>query len=304
MNSNFSRRRFLQGLAGLLAASPLDGIAAPAANTESFRFVFMTDLHLMRGGAKRSAQGTAACLQAIEKLDPRPDFLLVGGDLVHDAPFATIADANREYDLLLKTWHDNTSLHAHWIFGNHDLTATQLPAPPVADPRYAKGLFQQRLDTPKLFYSFDVKGWHFVIMDDVALLPDRNFEGRIPDDELAFLRADLQLHAAQPTILCTHIPFVSSLPSFHGKIPPYALCHNATALTGDFPGHNIRAVLAGHLHQYEKNVVGGVPFYNSGAVCANWWAGPLDGCPEGFAVVDLAADGTLKFDYRGYGWKA
>jgi len=304
MTSEFSRRRFIQGLLATLAASQLDGLAAPAASAESFRFVFITDLHMMPGGAQRSAQGIAACLQAVEKLDPRPDFILVGGDLIHDAPSATIADANREYDLFLKTWHDNTSLPAHWVVGNHDLTATQLPSPPVSDPGYSKGLFQQRLDAPKLFYSFDVKGWHFVIMDDVALLPNRDYEGRILDDELAFLRADLQAHAAQPTILATHIPFITTLPSFHGKIPPQALCKNAAALTGDFPGHNIRAVLAGHLHQYEKNMIGGVPFYNSGAVCANWWAGPLEGCPEGFAVVDLGADGSLKFDYRSYGWKA
>jgi hypothetical protein len=28
------------------------------------------------------------------------------------------------------------------------------------------------------------------------------------------------------------------------------------------------------------------------------------GCPEGFGVVDVGADGAVKFDYRTYGWKA
>jgi hypothetical protein len=28
------------------------------------------------------------------------------------------------------------------------------------------------------------------------------------------------------------------------------------------------------------------------------------GCPEGYGVVDLGADGSVKFDYRTYGWKA
>jgi Icc protein len=160
-------------------------------------------------------------------------------------------------------------------------------------------------------------------MDDIALQPDWNYEGRLVDDELAFLKADLQAHAATPTILCTHIPLISAMPfaaslaqaaGFKVKAPKDAVCTNATALTDDFPGHNIRAVLAGHLHHYEQNDLGGVPFYNSGAVCGNWWKGstvagdwwkgPLKECPEGFAVVDLGADGSVKFDYRTYGWKA
>jgi Icc protein len=308
-----SRRRFLQGLLGALATSQLDGLAAPPAPGGSFRFAFLTDLHLLKGGALHSAQGIAMCLQAVESLQPRPDFILVGGDIVNDARQMTILDANREYDLFLKTWHDNTDLPAYWTFGNHDLTATSLSDPPVTDPRYAKGLFQQRLGLSKLFYSFDHKGWHFVVMDDIALLPDKSYEGLLFDDELAFLHADLQAHAAKPMILCTHIPLMSGLPfaidlakatGFHVKTPKNLVCTNAGALTSDFPGHNIRAVLAGHLHRYEQLQLGRVPIYNSGAVCGNYWKGPMFGCPEGYGVVDLGADGSVKFDYRTYGWKA
>jgi Icc protein len=312
--SSFSRRRFLQGLFGMLAASQLDGLGAPAASAPAgaFRFAFLTDLHLLKGGALHSAQGIAMCLQAVENLHPKPDFILVGGDIVNDARQMTIFDANREYDLFLKTWHDNTSLPAHWTFGNHDLTATGLPNAPVNDPLYSKGLFKQRLGLSKLFYSFDHQGWHFVVLDDIALLPDKSYEGLLFDDELAFLHADLAAHSARPTILCTHIPFFSALPfalslaqatGFNVKAPKNLVCTNATTAINDFPGHNIRAVLAGHLHRYERNDFSGVPFYNSGAVCGNYWKGPMLGCPEGFGVVDLGTDGSVKFDYRTYGWK-
>jgi Icc protein len=308
-----SRRHFLQGLFAALAASQLDGFATPPAPTGGFRFAFLTDLHLMQGGALHSAQGIAMCLQTVENLNPRPDFILVGGDLVNDARQMTIVDANREYDLFLKTWHDNTDLPAYWTFGNHDLTATSLTDPPVTDPRYGKGLFEQRLGLSKLFYSFDYKGWHFVVMDDIALLSDKSYEGLLFDDELAFLRADLQANAAKPTILCTHIPLFSALPfsitlaqatGFHVKTPKNLVCTNAAAVIDHLSGHNIRAVLAGHLHRYERNDIGGVPFYNSGAVCGNYWKGPMFGCPEGYGVVDLGSDGSVKFDYRTYGWKA
>jgi Icc protein len=313
MSALLSRRRFLQGLLGALAASRLDGVAATPAAAEPFRFAFVTDLHLLRGGALRSVQGIAMCLQAVENLNPRPDFILVGGDLVNDARDLSIYDANLGWDLFLKTWHNNTSLPAYWTFGNHDLCATGVADPPKNDPRYGTGLFKQRLGLSSLFYTFDHRGWHFVVMDDIKLMPDKSYEGLLFDNELAFLRADLQAHAATPTLLCTHIPLYSAIPfaislaqatGFHVKTPKNLVCTNAATLIDDFPGHNIRAVLAGHLHRYEENVISNVPFYNSGAVCGNYWKGPMMGCPEGFGVVDLGADGSVKFDYRTYGWKA
>jgi Icc protein len=312
--TELSRRRFLQGLLGLLAAAPLPGLAAPAQTpAQPFRFAFVTDLHLLRNEALRSAQGIATCLQAVEELNPRPDFILCGGDLVNDTHLLSIGEASRTLDRFLQIWRDNTGLPVHWTFGNHDSCATGAPLKPVNDPLYGKGLFKQRLGLSSLFYTFDHKGWHFVVMDDVALLPDNGYEGLLFDDELAFLRADLQAHAATPTILSTHIPLVSMLPlafgllkatGFHIKSPHSLVCTNSSSLIDDFPGHNIRAVLAGHLHVYESNPMAGVPFYNSGAVCANYWKGPLAGCPEGFGVVDVGAHGSVKFNYHPYGWKA
>lgn len=313
-NSELSRRRFVQGLLGLLAASRLDSFAAPAAGAESFRFAFVTDLHLLKDGAKRSVQGIAQCLQAVEALQPRADFIICGGDLVNDPRQMAFVEAEREYDLFLKTWHGNTRLPTRWTFGNHDLCATGISNPPKTDPRFGKGMFQQKLALSSLFYSFDHRGWHFVVMDDIDLLPDGSYQGRLFDDELAFLKADLQAHAAKPTILCTHIPLYSmmsvsvELAQAAGlpvnKSPKTLVCTNSGSLTNTFPGHNVRAVLAGHLHNYEVNTINGVPYYNSGAVCGNYWKGPMGSCKEGFGVVDLGADGSVKFDYRDYGWKA
>jgi Icc protein len=313
-----SRRRFLERLLGLgaFAATGLDLLGSPpvtSASAGAFRFAFVTDLHMMKDGDLRSVQGIAACLTAVENLKPRPEFILVGGDLVNAARDLTIFEAGKRMDLFLKTWNDNTGLPARWTFGNHDLVATSLRDPPVTDPRYAKGLFKERFRLPQLFYSFDYQGWHFIILDDIALQPDHSYIGELFDDELGFLQADLAAHAANPTIICTHIPILSSLPfsiemaqatGFQVKMPKNLVCTNANLLVDDFPGHNIRAVLAGHLHRYEKLELSGVPIYNSGAVCGNYWKGPMFGCPEGFGVVDLGVDGSVKFDYRTYGWQA
>jgi hypothetical protein len=86
--------------------------------------------------------------------------------------------------------------------------------------------------------------------------------------------------------------------------PKNLVCTNGKAVVDEMAGHNIRAVLAGHLHFQEQLDHHGVPIINCGAVCGNYWKGPNHGCPEGFGVVDLGADGSVKFDYRTYGWKA
>lgn len=318
---SYSRRRFLRQLIGagaltIAGIDPLFSQPAPTSGASAFRFAFVTDLHLLEKGALRSVEGIAAALQAVENLNPRPDFIIAGGDLVHSSRDLSIADAARSMDVFMKTWRDNTSLPAHWVFGNHDLVATSNPAAVTTDPAYAKGLFKSVLGLPKTFYTFDHKGWHFVVLDDIALDATHHYYGSLADEELAFLKADLDAHRHQPTIVTTHIPIMSNIPFgllFKGTlnpplgpggIPKTLVCGNGGIVLGDVPGHNIRGILCGHLHFQEAIELNGVKIVNSGAVCGNYWKGDVRGCPEGFGVVDVGADGSVAFDYRTYGWKA
>lgn len=316
--ARFSRRDFLRQCLGASALTiagldPLFGQDVAPGRAEAFRFAFLTDLHLLQGGALRCVEGIVACLAAVEKLDPRPEFILAGGDLVHSLLDFTLPGAESALDFFLQLWRDHTDLPTYWTFGNHDLAGTNNPYASPADPGYGKGLFQNRLHLPRLFYSFDHKGWHFVILDDIALRTHGYF-GQLFADELAFLKADLDAHRTTPTIVTTHIPIASNLPlelllahgmsQDHQPVPPNLVCTNGDAVIKNFPGHNIRAILSGHLHFHEQLVRQGVPVINSGAVCGNYWKGPVHGCPEGFGVVDLGAKGSVAFDYRGYGWKA
>lgn len=293
---------------------PLFAQNAAPTRAAAFRFAFVTDLHLLQGGALRSVEGIIACLAAVEKLDPRPEFILVGGDLVHSTCDLTVPGAESTFDFFLQIWNEHTSLPAHWTFGNHDLAGTNNPYALAADKDYGKGLFKNRLRLPRLFYSFDCKGWHFVVLDDIAPLPGHGYFGELFEDELAFLKADLDAHRTTPTIVCSHIPIASNLPlelllahhamDDHQPTPRNLVCTNGDAVIEDAPGHHIRAILSGHLHYYEALNRNGVRIINSGAVCGNYWKGPRYDCPEGFGVVDLGADGAVAFDYRTFGWKA
>lgn len=320
-SSLYSRRRFLHQLlgAGAVTVAGLDSLSAQTshaspADTEGFRFAFVTDIHLMKGGAMRSIEGMAACLGAVEKLNPRPEFILVGGDLIHAGRDLTISDAEKNLDLFLSVWNDHTALPAYWVFGNHDLVGTSNQSASPTDKHYGKGLFKDYFQLPHLFYSFDHKGWHFVVLDDIALQLDHTYIGQFFDDELRFLKADLDANKTKPTIICAHIPAMSNLPlglllaraagSHQMPHPKNLVCVNGARLLDAFPGHNIKAVLAGHLHHFEKLENNGVTFINSGAVCGNYWKGAMFSSPEGFGVVDLSATGSVAFDYRSYGWKA
>jgi 3',5'-cyclic AMP phosphodiesterase CpdA len=315
----YSRRRFLRQILGASALTvagldPLFAQNAVPSRAASFRFAFVTDLHLLQGGALRSVEGIVACLAAVEKLNPRPDFILVGGDLVHNTCDFTLPGAVSAFDFFIQIWNRHTDLPTHWAFGNHDLAGTNNPYASRDDKDYGKGLFQNRLRLPRLFYSFDCKGWHFVVLDDIAPQPGHGYIGELFEDELAFLKTDLDAHRATPTIVCAHIPIASNLPfnlllaqgvtDNHKPPPKNLVCTNGDALIEDAPGHNIRAILSGHLHYYETLDRNGVRLINSGAVCGNYWRGPRYGCPEGFGVVDLGADGSVAFDYRTFGWKA
>ena len=296
------------GAVGLVGGESLFGADKTA--PEAFRFAFLTDLHLMPDLGLRSAQGIAACLAEVEKLQPRPDFILVGGDLVHRARDLTIPQAETALDLFLKIWRENTSLPAHWTFGNHDLAGTSNHEVDALDPLYGKGLFKERLHLPELYYGFAHRGWRFLVLDDIALQANHSYVGELFNDELAFAKTSLAAHTSAPTIIGTHIPLISNLPlTLHllkssSPEPNNLVCGNSGQLTKLFPGHNVRAVLCGHLHHYEKLEIDGIPFVNSGAVCGSYWKGAMYGCPEGFGVVDVGADGSVAFDYRNYGWKA
>ena len=312
-----TRRHFVGqlALAGLGAMTGTRWLPAEEERRAPLRVVFATDVHLMQNNALNSAAGLACALDAIEAVDPRPDFILCGGDLTHELPNLDYPDGTKLLDRFLEIWREHTSLPTHFTFGNHDLVATRQSVAKKDDPRFGKGLFCERLHLDKTYYSFDAAGWHFVVLDDVAAHPDGSYNGEYADEQLQFLRSDIAAAGGRPTVLCGHIPSVSIMPTvaglakFAGKnieTPGSLVACNTRALLDVItaPHANVKLMLAGHLHHLEKLAVDGITFLNGGAICGNWWKGAQAGCPEGFTVIDLAPDGALATSYQTFGWRA
>lgn len=318
-----SRRSFLVRTA-LIAGGMATGVRGSRAQTAvlagqpALRVLFATDAHLMVNDALRSEQGLVACLQAVEELRPAPDFCLFGGDLTHESPELDLPAAERLLDRFLTVWHAHTTgLLTFFTFGNHDLAGTKNRAVDRDDPRFGKGLFHSHLGLDRLSYAFEKGGWRFIVLDDVIPEPDGSYLGEFADRELGFLRSELEAHPQAPTVICTHIPAVSVLPNLgicgtvraagtQLETPASLVVSNARDLHRVLveTKANVRLVLAGHLHHLEQIEVDGIRYLTGGAVCGNWWKGAQNGCPEGFTLLDLHQDGTVRAEYQGYGWKA
>ncbi|MBV9999301.1 MAG: metallophosphoesterase [Verrucomicrobia bacterium] len=317
-----SRRGFLVRTA-LIAGGMASGLRGSGAQTATpggapaLRVLFATDAHLMVDDALRSEQGLAACLEAVRELRPEPDFILFGGDLTHETPELDFPSAERLLDRFLTLWRAHTDLPTFFAFGNHDLAGTKNRALDREDPRFGKGLFRSRLGLERLSYAFEKGGWRFIIVDDVTPEPDGSYIGAFGAQELSFLRSELEAHPQAPTVICTHIPPVSVLPSLSitGAVevvgtrletPASLVLANARELHRVLveTKADVKLVLAGHLHHLEEIQVDGVRYLTGGAICGNWWKGSQNGCPEGFTVLDLYPDGTARAEYRSYNWKA
>jgi Icc protein len=300
-----TRRQFLSllGAAGAAAAVSPRSLFAAQAPTESFSFLFITDAHIQP--ELNAAVGTEMAMKKARTF--QADFAINGGDHVFDALGVPKKRSVALFDLYAKTEQD-LGLKVYHTIGNHDVVGLyKASGVPADDPAYGKKLFEDRWG--KLYYSFDHKGYHFVVLDSIGILPENAYEGRIDDAQLRWLAADLAaLPKGTPVIVSVHIPLVSAFSSYVPEVAASEGHHsltvaNASQVLDIFEGHNVIGVLQGHTHINELVQWKGVPYITSGAVSGNWWKGVRMGTPEGFTVVTIE-NGKLTTSYETYGFKA
>jgi len=193
----------------------------------------------------------------------------------------------------------NNTMGNHEIFGVSEGCGVE-----SSHPEFGKNMYQKRIG--QLYYSFDYKGWHFMILDSVQLTPDHSYVGWIDDDQIEWIIQDLQSTAQEnPIVLSTHIPLVSAYPLFSGNPVGDELnsliVSNAAEVLDLYKDHNLKLVLQGHLHIVEDIYIGGIRFITAGAVSANWWEGPREGMEEGFGFFKIKGD-SIEWEYIDFEW--
>jgi 3',5'-cyclic AMP phosphodiesterase CpdA len=288
--------------AALTGAAGLDRSATDAA-PGSFDFVFFTDTHIEP--ELDAAHGCDMCFHKIAGF--KPDFAIMGGDHVFDALSVDRARATMVYDLYEKT-EQTLQMPLYHTIGNHDVFGVSTKSGmTTSDAGYGKKMYEDRVG--RTYYSFDHKGWHFVVLDSIQPTEDREWQARIDDAQLAWLKQDLgRVGAMTPVIVTVHVPLVTAFLSYAESVPKGQKYNtftvdNAHEVLMAFEGHSVVAVLQGHLHINEMVTLKNTQYLTGGAVCGNWWRGLRLGFPEGFTVVS-ARGRKITTRYETYGFKA
>ena len=307
-----NRRHFLRAT-GLASAGLLSNLAYPprmqtfgAPRKGSWSFIHYTDVHVQP--ELRAEEGYRQAVKAMNTVKPKPLLAIAGGDLVFDAFETGYARA----DELFKIYGRITAgldLPVHAAIGNHDLFGIAADAGvSKMHPEFGKKMFAGRVGQGRTYRSFDFRDWHFVILDSIFVTPTSSYEGRIDDEQLAWLQQDLRaVGNKRPVVLVTHIPFFSIFPALQNgstqAVSSSIVIANSKPVLDFCADYNIKLILQGHLHVVEDHRYKGSQYITSGAVCGNWWKGVRMGHPEGFAVYTVQGD-QIEWSYRTYGWQA
>lgn len=272
-----------------------------AKKVEKFTFAFMTDIHVQP--EKRADEGYKAAITEVNAL--KPDFVITGGDLIMDALGVSYERADSQY-VLYQDINKQFTMPVYNTPGNHDVFGIYEKSGVGPDhPEYKYGMFEKRLgDT---YYSFDYKGWHFMVLNSVIETEDRHYIGMIEEEQMNWIRNDLlEVDTLTPIVISTHIPFITVFtqilygefaPDYHGLV-----VENAREVLDLFAGHTLRIVLQGHLHYLEDIEVNGTHFITGGAVSGRWWDGPNHGLEEGFLMIYVKGE-EFCWEYVDYFWE-
>ena len=240
MQSTLKRREFLElaglasaGIAGVVFASALPRAAAAKSPQDDFMFLQMSDTHWGFTGPAVNPDAAVTLEKAVASvnaLERQPDFIVFTGDLTHTT------DDPQERRTRLAQFRDIVSKLK------------------VKDVRFMAGEHDAALDKGEayreffgdLHYTFDHKGIHFIVLDNVS-----DPAGAIGDTQLKWLRADLEhVDRDAPVVVLTHRPLFDLAPDWD-----WATRDGADAVQV-LMSHEYVTVFYGHIHQEHHHQTG------------------------------------------------
>jgi len=268
-----SRRDFLKGAAAAAAAGvvPMSVVKLAFADAaQDFTFAYISDAHIQNiSGNKFVRNWDRGLIRAVAEtnlLNPKPDFVMFGGDL---AQLGTKAELDHGAEILSKL-----SYKTRYVMGEHDYYLDL-------------GEYWSKLFGPH-WYSFDHKGVHFVVLNSILTYDDWTYnkwlsaEQRmlemagldnpngspfmVGEKQRAWLKADLdQVAKTTPVVVFSHSPLQKLYKGWNFWTDD---AEEVQALLKPFDKVN---VIYGHVHQIQYNQVGNIAF---NAVMATAWPWP------------------------------
>jgi 3',5'-cyclic AMP phosphodiesterase CpdA len=204
----------------------------------------------------------------------RPDFVLIGGDMVDDP------NSEDQYDEFMRiTSRIDPAIPVHWVPGNHDV-ATDTVVPTRHSLDHYRAAFGPD------YYSFDVGPLRVVAMNTVVI----DHPEEVPDEwesQFDFLTTNLELAAAEErtVVLAGHHPLFKHDPDEDDDY--WNLPRERRRPILDLAArHRVPMALAGHWHRNAEAAAGALQMITTGAV-----GYPLGDDPSGFRVIELTDEG-------------
>ncbi len=274
MSRTFSRRTFLHqlGAAAAVSALPLSlvEIVWGQEKGESFTFAYISDPHItqIKGASfvENFDKGLQKAVTEANFMFPQPDFVVFGGDL---AQLGKREELDHGMEILSKL-----SVPVHYVIGEHDYYLDL--------GKY----WEEKIS--KLYYSFDHKGIHFVVLN--SILTDDDWTNKrwasaeermgnmarldnpngspfmVKEAQRAWLKADLEkLDKKTPVVVMSHSPLYKIYKGWNFWTDD---AEEVQALLQPF---DQVTVLHGHVHQVLYNQIGTISFH---AMMSTAWPWP------------------------------
>ena len=281
-NHHLNRRDFLKGAASLAAVStlPLSTVElAFADSSKNFTFAYISDSHIQHIKGSRFVnnwdRGLIRAVAETNLLQPKPDFVMFGGDL---AQLGTREELDHGAEMLAKL-----NYPMHCLLGEHDYYLDL-------------GEYWSELYGPH-YYSFDHKGVHFVVLNSILTFDEWTFERwptaqqrmlemagldnpngspfMVGEKQRSWLVKDLEGVAKDtPVVVFSHSPIQKIYKGWN------FWTDDAEELQAILQPFNDVTVVYGHVHQIQYNQIGNISFH---AVMATAWPWPY---PQSYAQAE------------------
>jgi predicted phosphodiesterase len=227
MDQHISRRDFLRlaGVGGVVFASGLPGCANMAGSGGDFSFVQLSDLHWGYNNPKvnpESKNSLPRAIAAVNALEQQPDFVVFTGDLTQTTDDRTLRRQRmREVREMIAGVRAPVRIFA----GEHDASLD-------------RGEAYLEVFGGALNYTFDHKGVHFIVLDNIS-----DPAPILGAKQIEWLKGDLARMANDaPIVVLTHRPLFPLYPQWDWNTRD-----GAQAIEALTPYKNV-TVFYGHIH--------------------------------------------------------
>lgn len=251
------RRRFLQQMTlgtAAMSISPFGAMAAGEGSESENGLIFglVTDVHYAdtdTRGSRYYRDSIPKLAEAVEEFSRQEvAFVAELGDLINAGPSK---ETELEYLETICKVLQSLDVPKHFVLGNHCVDT-------LTKAEFLKGCGR---DPEPTYYSFDVKGYHFVVLDADFLKDGTSYEPGnfrwtdtwIPKVEQEWLEGDLAKSKGRPTVVFVH-------QNLHDEKDVHGV-KNAPEVRAILEASgDVIAVFQGHMHSGGLAKIAGIPY--------------------------------------------